>query len=64
MLCSISKLDAKALERIQNLESQLGQTLIALSVQSLELSNPTQDAIKQMQQVEQELGVILLAVEK
>ena len=62
MICSITNLKPDALARIQNLEKQLDQTLVALTVQSIELSDPADDIIKQIRQVEDELGVVLLAV--
>ncbi len=62
MICSITNLKPEDLVRIQDLEKQLQQTLVALTVQSIELSEPTDDVINQIRQVEDELGVVLLAV--
>ncbi len=62
MICSISNLKPDQLTRIQNLEKELGQTLLAISFQDVEMSNPQDDAIQKIQAAEKELGVVLLAV--
>ena len=62
MICSISHLKPDQLTRIQNLEKELGQTLLAISFQDVEMSNPEDDAIRKIQEAEKELGVVLLAV--
>ena len=48
--------------RIQNLEKELGQTLLAISFQDVQMSNPADEAIRKIQEAEKELGVVLLAV--
>ncbi len=62
MICSISSLQPEQLTRIQNLEKELGQTLLAISFQDVEVSNPEEEAIRKIQEAEKELGVVLLAV--
>ena len=62
MICSISNLKPDQLTRIQDLEKELGQTLLAISFQEVEMSNPADEAIKKIQAVEKELGLVLLAV--
>ncbi|MBT6177693.1 MAG: hypothetical protein HOI23_10645 [Deltaproteobacteria bacterium] len=62
MICSISSLKPEQLTRIQNLEKEVGQTLLAISFNEVKMSNPEQEALKKIQAVEAELGVVLLAV--
>ncbi len=62
MICSISNLKPEQLTRIQDLEKELGQTLLAISFQDVEMSNPADDTIRRIQEAEKELGVVLLAV--
>lgn len=62
MICSITSLQPEQLTRIQDLEKELGQTLLAISFQDVKISDPKQDMIKKIQAVEAELGVVLLAV--
>jgi hypothetical protein len=62
MIYSITSLQPDQLTRIQDLEKELGQTLLAISSQDVKISNPEQDTIKKIQAVEAELGVVLLAV--
>ena len=62
MICSISSLQPDQLTRIQNLEKELGQTLLAISFQDVEMANPADEAIRKIQKAEKELGVVLLAV--
>ncbi len=62
MICSISNLKPEQLTRIQSLEKELGQTLLAISFQDVEMSNPADDTIRRIQEAEKELGVVLLAV--
>ena len=64
MLCSISNLKPEAISRIQDLETKLGQTLVALTVQPIELAHPSEEVLNQIKQAEEELGVVLLAVKK
>lgn len=62
MICSISNLKPEQLMRIQNLEKELGQTLLAISFQDVQMSSPADEAIRKIQEAEKELGVVLLAV--
>ena len=62
MICSISSLQPAQLTRIQNLEKELGQTLLAISFQNVEVASPEEEAIRKIQEAEKELGVVLLAV--
>ena len=48
MICSITRLLPDQLTRIQNLEKELGQTLLAISFQDVKMSNPEQDTIKKL----------------
>ena len=62
MICSISSLKTEQLTRIQNLEKELGQTLLAISFQPVEMSDPAQDTIDKIKALEAELGIVLLAI--
>ena len=62
MICSISNLKPDQLTRLQSLEKELGQTLLAINFQEVEISSPKDEAIKKIQAAEAELGVVLLAV--
>ncbi len=62
MICSITNLKPEQLTRIQNLEKELGQTLLAISFQDVKMAAPEQDALQKIQAAEAELGLVLLAV--
>lgn len=64
MLCSLStKLGEGELQAITDLEREIGHTLLAFSCHSLDPAKLQQEQLNRLQEVEQKLGVSLVAVE-
>jgi hypothetical protein len=64
ILCSFSKPGTDELKEIQDLEKELGVTLLAFSCPETRLApNLTDVQIKKIQAVEEKVGMILVAVE-
>lgn len=62
MLYSLSNLDGKRLEAIQSLEKELGSPLLAFSSVPVGDAEVPEDKLRRLQELEQELGVVLVAV--
>ncbi|MCL5422367.1 MAG: hypothetical protein M1461_07845 [Nitrospirae bacterium] len=62
MLCTFAQLDREKLEAIQSLEKKLGKTVIAFSCQDIGITPLKEDEIAQMRDLEQKLGLALVAV--
>jgi len=64
MLCSLSsKLDKGALTSIQNLEKELGKTLLAFTCHDLKPAALSGDALARIQKLEKDLAISLVAVD-
>ena len=64
MICSLSSNVSQAtLKSINDLESELGKTLLAFSCHSVKPSTLSADELKKIQALEKKLGVSLIAVE-
>lgn len=64
MICSLtSKVEGTRLQTINDLEKDLGKTLLAFSCHDLKASALSVDELKKIQDVENKLGVSLVAVE-
>lgn len=64
MLCSIANnISDETLQAINNLEKDLGKTLLAFSCHDLNPSQLSSEEIKKVEEVEKKLGVSLVAVE-
>jgi len=62
MLCTFAQLDREKLEAIQSLEKKLGKTVIAFSCQDIGITPLKEDEIARMRDLEQKLGLALVAV--
>lgn len=60
---SIAQLDNSKLERIQELEQEIGTPVIAVE-QKCHWTDLDEERLNKLQSVEQELGVVLLAYEQ
>jgi hypothetical protein len=64
MLCSLSpKMDQKGLEAIQSLEAETGKILLAFACHDLKPSVLDEDALAKIQKVENDLNLVLVAVD-
>ena len=57
-----AELDPKDLEAIQNLEAELGKTIVALD-NRLQYARMTPEQMQKLRKAEQKLGVVLVAYE-
>lgn len=60
---SFPKLDDSQVDKVRNLEGQLGKTVLAVR-QECHWADLDQDQLQKLQETEQDLGVILLAYEQ
>ena len=64
MICSLSSnVNEKTLKIITDLEKDIGKTLLAFSCHDVKASALSADELKKIQQVENELGISLVAVD-
>ena len=64
MLCSIANnINDETLQTINNLEKDLGKTLLAFSCHDLKPSQLSNKELEKVEEVEKKLGVSLVAVE-
>lgn len=64
MLCSIANnINESTLKTIQDLEKDLGKTLLAFACHNLKPSALSSDQLQKVQEVEKKLGVSLVAVD-
>ncbi len=64
MICSLAnKVEGTNLQTINDLEKDLGKTLLAFSCHDLKASSLSADELKKIQEVENKLGVSLVAVD-
>jgi hypothetical protein len=65
MLCSIAtRINESTLETIKNLEKDLGKTLLAFKCHKLNPSTLSTEQLHKIKEVENSLGVSLVAVEE
>jgi hypothetical protein len=63
MLCSVAtKLDEESLARIKALEKDTGLTLVAFACHPLEPATATPEQVGAIKELEEELGMALIAV--
>lgn len=63
MLCSLSHLKNQDVKEIENLESELGITVLAFSCHDAKPSALEQGSLEKIQSLEKRLGLSLVAVE-
>ena len=61
-LCSLSRLDEDQVHAIQHLEQALGKRLLAYSCHDAELAPLNEEEFKKIDDLQKELGLILVAV--
>ena len=62
MLCGIAKLENDKLETIQNLEKEVGKTLVAFSCHDVKPAELSSEQLTKIQEAEKKLGLSLVAV--
>ena len=62
MLYSLASLSAKELEAIQSLEKRIGKQVLALRQMKIEYDDLPDEAVGEIQRLEVELGLALVAV--
>ena len=62
MMCGLSQLDAKKLQTIKSMEQTMGKTLLAYTCHDFKPAPLNEKELRQMQEMEKKLGVILVAV--
>ena len=62
VIYSVSRLDDENLKAIKELESRTGRTLLAFSALEVESDKVADDDLRKIQELERELGVMLVAV--
>ncbi len=64
MLCSLSgKLDENSLKSIQNLEKEIGKTLLAFNCHDIKPSTLSENELSKIQKLENHLSISLVAVD-
>ena len=63
MLCSLSSLQEKDLERIRSLEADLGRTILAFSCHNAAPAKLDDADLAKLQGIEKEMGLSLVAVD-
>jgi hypothetical protein len=64
MLCSLSKLEQKDVDRIKALESDLDKTILAFSCHDLSPSSLDGGNLEKIKTLEKEMGISLVAVDR
>lgn len=62
MMCTLSTLDANKADALKKMEQQMGKTLLAYSCNPTEPAALSDNEVKQLQDFEQKLGLVLIAV--
>ncbi|MCB2193583.1 MAG: hypothetical protein KQI62_18560, partial [Deltaproteobacteria bacterium] len=63
MICSLSSLNDQDIAKIKQLESDLGQTLLAFSCHAIQLAQLDEAKLDKIQDLEKSLGISLVAVQ-
>ena len=64
MLCSYSTTESINLEAIQGLEKELGKILLAFSCRDIKPAELSDEDLAKINELEEKLGVVLVAVEQ
>ncbi|BEQ16731.1 hypothetical protein [Desulfoferula mesophila] len=63
MICSLSNLKEQDIAKIKQLESDLGQTLLAFSCHAIQPAKLNEAKLGKVQSLEKSLGISLVAVQ-
>jgi len=63
MICSLAKLEENNLQKITDLEKDLGSSLLAFSCYDYKAAKVTEGQLSKIQKLEKELGLSLVAVQ-
>lgn len=64
MICSLSKLDDKKLQEVKSLEAKIGKPLLAFGCYDTKPAQLTREELSKINDLERQLGVSLVAVQK
>lgn len=62
MICSYAAMDESKLDSLQQLEKELGQTLLAFSCHEMKPAQLTPEQLERVQALENDLGVVIVAL--
>ena len=62
MICSYASVEEKKLKALQELEKELGKTLLAFNCHDAKPAQLTPEQLKNVQDLEKELGVVVVAL--
>lgn len=63
MLCSLSKLDDRQLDKIKSLEKELGKNLLSFTCHDIRAAELSKEELEKVRNLENKLGVALVAVQ-
>ena len=63
MLCSLSSLEKEKINAIQNLEKELGKTVLAFSCHTIKTAQLSAAELQKIQSLEKELSLSIVAVD-
>ncbi len=62
MICAYVSMEEKKLNALQNLEKEIGQTLLAFNCHEMQPAQLTEEQIERIKAMEKELGVVIVAL--
>lgn len=62
MICSYVKVNEKDIKTLQEVEKEVGQTLLAIDCHDFKPAQLTSEQLERVQALEKELGVVVVAV--
>ncbi len=62
MICNLSRLDEPKIEAVRAVERKIGKTLLAFSCRDISPADLTVEELNQIREMENKLGLVLIAV--
>lgn len=62
MICSYDVADDKSVKALQEVEKEVGKTLLAIKCQEFKPAELTSEQLERVQVLEKELGVVVIAI--
>ncbi len=64
MICSLTNLDGQKLQEVQSLEAKIGKPLLAFGCHDTKPAQLTNEELSKIKDLERQIGVSLVAVQK